>query len=113
MENQATKTSTNPTETKLRVRFARKPFGLDDVLHNCDPDDSSSPVAIELIKEMTSTEYDVFAENMYRDHPWLDGRGGYINHSIRSVVMVTAPDRKTLFVDPSGSAYGRYVGVAV
>ena len=29
----------------------------------------------------------------------------------RSVVEVTAPNLTTLYVDPSGSRYGRYVGV--
>ena len=31
----------------------------------------------------------------------------------RHVVEVKAENRKTLYVDPSGSAYGRYVGIAV
>lgn len=103
----------NPGNTKLRVRFTRKPRCLADVLANSDPDKTSYPVALEFIKGMTGSEYDEFAENFLLDRPWLDGRGGYISSSIRSVVMVTAPDRLTLFVDPSGSAYGRYVGIAV
>lgn len=113
MENQTADICLNPTESNLRVRFARKPYKLDDVLHNCDADESSSPVAIELLKEMSNAEYDTFANNMLRDYPWLKGRGGYVNKTTRSVVMVTAPGRKTLFVDPSGSAYGRYVGIEV
>ncbi len=113
MDSLANQNTPIDAKTELRVRFVRKPIELDEVLKNTDPYESSSPIAIELIKEMTSAEYDLFTKNMYRGHAWLDGRGGYVNHSVRSVVMVTAPNRKNLFVDPSGSAYGRYVGVAV
>ena len=28
------------------------------------------------------------------------------------MVSVSAPNRRTLFVDPSGGSYGRYVGIA-
>jgi hypothetical protein len=103
----------NPTTDQLRVRFTRKPCDLNEVLNNSDPDHGCYPVALEFIKEMTVAEYDEFAANLLLDRPWLKGRGGFINSQTRSVVMVTAPTRTTLFVDPSGSAYGRYVGVAV
>lgn len=102
----------NPDDTKLRVRFTRKPCCLADVRTSFAPDDASSPVAIELLKDMTAIEYDAFAENLLLDQAWLTGRGGYINRQVRSVVMVTAPERVTLYIDPSGSGYARYVGVA-
>ena len=35
-----------------------------------------------------------------------------LDHATRHVVEVKAENRKTLYVDPSGSAYGRYVGIA-
>ncbi|GHU15393.1 hypothetical protein AGMMS50225_28610 [Betaproteobacteria bacterium] len=47
------------------------------------------------------------------DRDWLAGRGGYLKDDGRSVVEVSAPNRTTLFVDPSGSNYGRYVGIRV
>jgi len=40
---------------------------------------------------------------------WLAGKGGW-RGEIRLAIAVVAPDRETLYVDPSGSDYGRYVG---
>ncbi len=97
----------------LRVRFTRKPCDLNEVLRNTDPDPTASKVVIEKHVELSSPDYDEFAENLLVDRPWLKGLGGWLNKDVRNAVMVTAPERTTLYVDPSGSAYGRYVGVAV
>lgn len=97
----------------IRVRFARKPCSLDDVLHNGDPDPTASLVVVEKLVALTTAEYDEFADNLLIDRPWLKGLGGWQGRELRNAVMVTAPERTTLYVDPSGSAYGRYVGIAV
>ncbi len=97
----------------IRVRFTRKPCDLNEVLHNADPDRTASNVMVEKRVDLNDAEYDDFIENLLADRPWLKGLGGWLNKDVRSAVMVTAPDRLTLYVDPSGSAYGRYVGVAV
>ena len=98
--------------TTIRARFARKPCSLDEVLHNTDPSPPPEIIAIEFRKELTTAEYDVFANTLLEDRDWLTGRGGHSNGK-RSVVEVSAPGRTTLYVDPSGSSYGRYVGVAI
>ena len=98
--------------TTIRARFTRKPCSLDEVLHNTDPSAPPEPIAIELRKELTAAEYDAFASTLLEDRDWLAGRGGHSNGK-RSVVEVSAPGRTTLYVDPSGSSYGRYVGVAI
>lgn len=98
--------------TAIRARFTRKPCSLDEVLHNTDPSAPPEPIAIELRKELTAAEYDAFANTLLDDRDWLTGRGGHANGS-RQVVEVCAPGRTTLYVDPSGGSYGRYVGVAI
>ena len=98
--------------TTIRARFTRKPCSLDEVLHNTDPSAPPEPIAIELRKELTAAEYDAFANTLLNDRDWLAGRGGHSN-GMRSVVEVSAPNRTTLYVDPSGGSYGRYVGVAI
>ena len=105
--------NTSPTPAALRIRFTRKPVSLEDVLNNADPDNTSSAVCIELTKDLTPVEYDRFADTLLEDRDWLKGRGGQATGQARNVVEVTAPGRTTLYVDPSGSAYGRYVGVEV
>ena len=96
----------------IRARFTRKPCSIDEVLHNSDPSAPPESITIELRKELTAIEYDVFANTLLEDRDWLAGRGGHTNGQ-RQVVEVSAPGRTTLYVDPSGSSYGRYVGVAI
>ena len=98
--------------TTIRPRFTRKPYSLDEVLHNTDPSAPPEPIAIEFRKELTAAEYDAFASTLLEDREWLTGRGGHANGQ-RQVVEVSAPGRTTLYVDPSGGSYGRYVGVVI
>ena len=98
--------------TTIRARFTRKPCNLDEVLHNTDPSSPPESISIELRKELTTAEYDTFANTLLDDRDWLTGRGGHANGQ-RQVVEVNAPGRTTLYVDPSGGSYGRYVGVAI
>jgi hypothetical protein len=105
-----TTTSHTPNNKPIRARFARKPCDLDEVLHNADPSAPLEPIEIELHKELTEAEYDAFATTLLQDRDWLAGVGGH-GDGCRRVVAVSAPGRATVFVDPSGSAYGRYVGI--
>jgi len=108
--------NTNTTvsqEKPLRIKFARKPNSLDEVLHNADPDPTASHIAIEKTVALSEFKYDEFARNLLGDREWLKGLGGWLDKNTRNVVMVTASNRTTLFVDPSGGAYGRYVGIAI
>ena len=98
--------------TTIRARFTRKPCSLDEVLHNTDPSAPPESITIECRKELTTPEYDAFANTLLDDRDWLTGRGGQSN-GYRQVVEVCAPGRTTLYVDPSGGSYGRYVGVAI
>jgi len=98
---------------ELFVRFARKPYRFDEVEAAArDTDDLGSRVVIAETKALSAEEYDAFTSTMLKDREWLVGKGGYHNNK-RQVIEVTAPDRKTLYVDPSGSSYGRYVGLRV
>ena len=98
--------------TTIRARFTRKPCSIDEVLHNSDPSAPPESITVEFRKEMTTAEYDAFASTLLEDRDWLAGRGGHTNGQ-RQVVEVSAPGCTTLYVDPSGSSYGRYVGVAI
>jgi hypothetical protein len=41
------------------------------------------------------------------------GRGGWDKNGVRRAIALKCPGRITLYVDPSGYDYGRYVGVKV
>lgn len=103
---------TATTQPSLQhARFARKPASLEDVLYNSDPSAPLELIEIEMRKQLTESEYDTFANSLLEDREWLAGHGGH-TAGHRRVVEVSAPRRRTLFVDPSGGAYGRYVGIA-
>ena len=98
--------------TSIRARFTRKPCSIDEVHHNSDPSAPPEVITIDFRKELTAIEYDAFANTLLEDRDWLAGRGGHADGH-RRVVEVSAPGRTTLYVDPSGGSYGRYVGVAI
>ncbi|MCM8595170.1 hypothetical protein [Accumulibacter sp.] len=106
-------TETSHTARPLRVRFARKPEHLQEVLAATSCDDRPEPVVITETRELTPAEYDAFSRTLLQDRDWLAGKGGYPDQTTRHVVEVKAENRETLYVDPSGFAYGRYVGMAI
>ena len=44
---------------------------------------------------------------------FLVGKGGYDDDGMRQVIALTCKGHKTLYADPSGSAYCRYLGIKV
>lgn len=45
------------------------------------------------------------------DRDFLAGKGGYNEAEQRTVIKLTCKGKKALLVDPSGSAYCRYLGI--
>ena len=68
-------------------------------------------IRVEGTVTLTTEEYDRFTRLIYKDWPWLEGRGGDRN-GIRQVVAITAPERETLYANPEGYSYARYIGMA-
>lgn len=99
--------------TKVNVRFARKPCDMQEV-HATARDKLAHVSECEVAEtiELSAAEYDAFTRSLLRDHAWLAGKGGYKNNR-RQAIAVKAEGAVTLYVDPSGSAYGRYVGIAI
>jgi hypothetical protein len=59
---------------------------------------------------MTEAEYEAFIARPLAKREWLAGKGGWKNNDVRLAIALVCPGRETLYVDPSGSDYGRYVG---
>ena len=70
------------------------------------------PTQISEVREMTEVEYNAFIARPLAKREWLAGKGGY-QGNIKQAIARVCPGRETLYVDPSGSDYGRYVGRAV
>jgi hypothetical protein len=98
----------------IPVRFARKPIRLDDVQAAArDPHAQIYDVEVVATHDLGAAEYDAFTRSFLADRWWLSRQGGWTDCHTRRVVAVSAPDRPTLYVDPGGSSYARYVGVAI
>jgi hypothetical protein len=63
---------------------------------------------IELPKE----QYKAICKYPLRDYDFLTGKGGY-DDGWRTVVELTCKGKQTLYTDPSGSSYCRYLGIKV
>ncbi len=91
-------------ELGVELCFSRKPSTLSEVCGGEPP----CRVLITEIREMTPTEFDIFAACLSASYDWLNGKGGYAGEA-RLCVEVRAPGRPFLYVDPSGGDYARYV----
>lgn len=97
----------------ITVRFARKPSSLQEM--KAEISSSGAEVAqceIEETIELSTEEYDAFTRLIYKEWPWLEGRGGDRNGK-RQVVAITARGRETLYANPEGYSYARYIGTAL
>lgn len=90
-------------ELGIRLPFGRKPADITEIAAYGD-----YTVYVSDTREMTAEEFDGFAMNLLKSRDWLKGKGGYIGNG-RLCVMVHAPGRPYLFIDPSGGDYARYV----
>lgn len=97
----------------IQVIYARKPFDKHEVISGSRPDSGDSyPTRVIETKEMTEVEYDAFLAAPMSRREWMGGKGGWTG-DIRKAIAIVAPNRETLYVDPSGYDYARYVGRAV
>ena len=87
----------------IRLPFGRKPTDLTDIAATGD-----DAIYITESRELSPEEFDAFAKHLYKSRDWLEGKGGYWDDG-RLCVEIHAPGRPYLYVDPSGSDYGRYV----
>ena len=61
--------------------------------------------------ELPAVWYDAVCLFPLDDYIFLSGKGGYDDENHRQVVELKCAGRPTLYVDPSGSSYCRYMGV--
>ncbi|CBJ35898.1 hypothetical protein [Ralstonia solanacearum] len=91
-----------------RLPFARKPADLSEVRGK-----EYVEVYVTETKELTAAEFDDFASGLLVSRDWLrskGGRGGRLGSYL--CIEITAPGRPTLYVNPEGSDYARYVARA-
>lgn len=94
----------------LYVIYARKPGTLQEI-EAYSRYGSGTAYLTEIIetREMTTDEYDAFVARPLATRDWLADKGG-MRGDTRFAIAITAPERETLYIDPSGYSYARYIG---
>lgn len=99
----------------VKTYMVRKPSDLDEVksITRANRDRLETVAVVETIN-LTPAEHKRVCRTPLNDYGFLKGKGGYCDeHEYRQVVEITADGQPTLYADPSGSSYCRYLGIEV
>ena len=92
------------------VAFVCKPYDLNEVkavaAHSLPLEHQHNIIAETVL--LSAAEYDSFVNDFFQPLSWLNGKGGRAGS-----VLVKAPGRASLVVNPEGYNYARYVALAV
>jgi hypothetical protein len=99
----------------VQVIYARKPCNWHEIETGSRKGYGGQPYKTEIIetREMTEAEYNEFIADPLASRDWLAGKGGFKDIETRLAIAITSPGRRILYVDPSGSDYGRYIGMDI
>lgn len=96
----------------VRIYMVRKPSDIDEIMILCQRHaDKTEKVLITETINLTQEQYNTICQAPLNNYNFLSGKGGYDNENHRHVVELKCTDLPTLFVDPSGSSYCRYMGI--
>ncbi len=97
----------------VKTYLIRKPKNLEEVINmsKAHPDRAECVKIIEKM-EITREEYEKICNNpCAHNFDFLKDKGGYDNSNTRQVIALTCDNNRTLYTDPSGYSYCRYLGV--
>ncbi len=97
----------------IKTYMVRKPTDLDEVIQmtwKYGRQESEKVVIVETIA-LDEQAYKAMAKHPMVDRDFLAGKGGYNEAEQRTVIKLTCKGKKRLLVDPSSSAYCRYLGI--
>ena len=103
----------------VKTYMVRKPSDIEEVLSTSKTIVRDCPFRVEevLISEtinLSREEYKKVCERPLADYEFLTGKGGYDkvdDKEYRKVVELTCEGSLTLYTDPEGSSYCRYLGI--
>lgn len=91
----------------MSVIFVRKPVDLDEVRYWTRAGLDQEQVSIAETINLSTAAYDEFVRYFCQSRDWLRGKGG-----TAGCLLVKAPKRQSLVIDPQGYDYARYVALA-
>ena len=96
----------------VKVYMVRKPSDIDEAMELCRRyAEQAEEVVIAEAINLLPVWYDAVCQKPLDDYIFLSGKGGYDDENHRQVVALQCAGRSTLYVDPSGSSYCRYMGI--
>ena len=96
----------------VKVYMVRKPSDFEEVKILCKKyTHEAEEVLIEETVNLPLVWYEALCQRPMDNYIFLSGKGGYDDTGHRKVVAIKCADKPTLYVDPSGSSYCRYMGV--
>ena len=97
---------------KVKIYMVRKPSDIDEVMELCRRYNAQAEeVTVVETVNLPPVRYNAVCRNPLDDYIFLSGKGGYDDENHRQVVAIQCHGKPTLYVDPSGSSYCRYMGV--
>ena len=96
----------------VKVYMVRKPSDFEEVKGLCKKyAHEVEEVLIEETINLPLVWYEALCQHPLDNYIFLSGKGGYDDLGHRKVVAIKCLGKPTLYVDPSGSSYCRYMGV--
>ena len=98
----------------VNTYMVRKPSDLDEVKSTTRANsDRLETVAVVETINLTPAEHKRVCRNPLADYDFLKGKGGYNKDNQRQVIALECDGQPTLYADPSGSGYCRYLGMEI
>lgn len=96
----------------VKIYMVRKPSDIDEVMELCRRyNNQAEEVTVAETVNLPPVWYDAVCRAPLGDYIFLSGKGGYDDENHRQVVALKCQGKPTLYVDPSGSSYCRYMGI--
>ena len=96
----------------VKLYMVRKPADIEEVIDLCGKyaHQAEEVLVVETV-HLPSVWYEAVCQRPMDNYIFLSGKGGYSEDNQRQVVELKCEGRPTLYVDPSGSSYCRYMGI--
>lgn len=98
----------------VKTYMVRKPSDIEEVrnLTQQYAHQAEEAVIAETV-HLSPAWYQAVCQHPLDNYIFLSGKGGYNEDNQRQVVVLKCDGQPTLYADPSGSSYCRYLGIEV
>ena len=99
---------------RVKTYLVRKPSDLDEILSLTQKYGfEATEVKVAETINLDEKIYQNICDNPLADYDFSAGKGGYDDNEVRQVIALSCKGKQTLYADPSGSSYCRYLGIKI